>query len=303
MRVLITGAAGCLGQALLPVLLADSRITEIIAHDQRALSSTHPRLRTITGDIRDQTLARAAAEVDAIVHMAFIVIESQLGRERHNRALAKAINLGGIDTILGALRPTTRLIHLSSASVYGASAEPLTESSPLQPLAGFAYAQDKAEVEERLMAAEARGLTCLRLRPHIILGPHAQPFLRGLLRLPFYPILPKPAPLLQLVHELDVVAAIHTGLFCGATGAVNLASLDSLSFEGIQRLRHRVPVGVNPILARACARLAFRHLGIGPDPAWSAGLDRALVLDCTRAREVLAWRPRFPRIHDILSHL
>jgi len=270
-RVLVTGAAGCLGQALLPVLLADDRVTEIIAHDQRPLSYSHPRLRTITGDVRDPTLALAARAVDAVIHMAFVVIESQLGRQRRNRALAQAINLGGVSTILAALRPTTKLIHISSASVYGGSPHLLTESSPLQPLAGFAYAQDKAEVEERLMAAEADGLACLRLRPHIILGPHAQPFLRGLLRLPFYPKLPKPAPLLQLVHELDVVVAIQAGLFCEATGAVNLASQDSLSFEEMQRLRHRVVVGLNPALAQALARLAFRYLGIGPDPAWSGG--------------------------------
>ncbi len=303
MRVLVTGAAGCLGQALLPVLLADDRLTEIIAHDQRPLPDSHPRLRTITGDIREPALAQAVNAADAVIHMAFVVIESQLGRERHNRALAQAINLGGVNTILTALRPTTKLIHLSSASVYGGSAHLLTESSPLQPLAGFAYAQDKALVEKRLMAYEAQGLACLRLRPHIILGPHAQPFLRGLLRLPFYPKLPRPAPLLQLVHELDVVAAIQAGLFCGATGAVNLASQDSLSFEGMQRLRHRIVIGLNPTLAQASARFAFRYLGIGPDPAWGTGLDQSLVLDCTRAREVLAWQPRFPRIRDILNSL
>ncbi len=303
MRVLVTGAAGCLGQALLPVLLADDRLTLVIGHDQHPLPYSHPRLRTITSDIRDPALARAVETVDAVIHMTFIVIESQLGRERHNRALAQAINLGGVNTVLAALRPTTKLIHISSASVYGGSAHPLTESSPLQPLAGFAYAQDKVEVEKRLMAAEARGLACLRLRPHIILGPHAQPFLRGLLRLPFYPKLPKPTPLLQLVHEDDVVAAIQAGLFCQTTGAVNLASLDSLSFEGMQRLRHKVVVGLNPALAQASARFAFHYLGIGPNPAWSAGLDQSLVLDCTRAREALDWQPRFPRIRDILNSL
>lgn len=303
MRVLITGAAGCLGRALLPTLLADHRITAIIAHDQRGLSYDHPRLHAMKGDIRDPELADVVRTVDAVVHMAFVVIESHLGRERRNRGLAKAINLGGIEAILSALRPDAKLIHLSSASVYGASAQPLTESSPLRPLAGFAYAQDKAEVEKRLMAAEARGLMALRLRPHIILGPQAQPFLRGLLRLPVYPKLSPPGPLLQLVHEIDVAAAIQAGLFCDATGAVNLASADSLSFEGIQRLRHRFVIGLQPALAQASARFAFRHLGIGPDPAWSAGLDQPLVLDCTRARTVLGWQPRFPLIRDILMSL
>ena len=301
MRILVTGAAGCLGQVLIPALLADPRITSVIAHDLRALPLQHPRLRLLQGDIRDAAVAYAVKNVDAVIHMAFVVIESQLKRERGNRYLARAINLGGTETILGALRAPTKLIYLSSASVYGTSPYPLTESAALQPLPGFGYAQDKKDTEEQLIKAEANGLRCLRLRPHIILGPHAQPFLRGVLRLPFYPKLVHPAPKLQVVHEVDVVAAIQSGLFSDATGAVNLASDDSLSFEEMQKVRHRFPVGIHPALAKACAARAFRHLGIGPDPAWSAGLDRALVLDCARAHTLLSWRPRFPKIINILK--
>jgi len=302
MRVLITGAAGCLGQVLVPTLLADSRITMVIGHDIRTLPLKHPRLQFLQGDIRDPALGEAVRDADAVIHMAFVVIESQLGRERANRGLAHAINLGGINTILAALRTSTKLIHLSSASVYGTSPVPLTESAPLRPLPGFGYAHDKVQVEERLIKAEAQGLNCLRLRPHIILGPHAQPFLRGVLRLPFYPRLADPAPKLQVVHEQDVVAAILAGLFSDATGAINLASKDSLSFQEMQRACHWITIGVRPEIAKAWAAWAFRYLGIGPDPAWGAGLDQPLLLDCTRAHTLLKWQPRFPRVIDVLRH-
>ncbi|MHB8254763.1 MAG: NAD-dependent epimerase/dehydratase family protein [Acidiferrobacter sp.] len=302
MRVLVTGAAGCLGQVLVPILLTDPRITWVIAHDRRALPLTHPRLRVLQGDIRDPALGEVVAGVDAVVHMAFVVMENQLGRERGNRQLVQAMNLGGIKTILSTLSPATKLIHLSSASVYGTSPDPVTESAPLRPLAGFGYAEDKAHVEEQLIEAENSGLKCLRLRPHIILGPHAQPFLRGVLRLPFYPKLAHPAPQLQLVHEQDVVAAILAGLFSDVTGAINLACEDSLSFEDMQKLCHRVTLGVRPALAKACATLAFRHLNIGPDPAWSAALDQPLVLNCARARQLLNWKPRFPRARNVLTN-
>jgi nucleoside-diphosphate-sugar epimerase len=98
-----------------------------------------------------------------------------------------------------------------------------------------------------------------------------------------------------------VAVAIRAALFSPATDAINLACEDSLSFEGMQRSLHRFVLGVNPRLAQAAARWAFDALGIGPDPAWSAGLDRPLVLDTTRAREVLGWQPRFPRIADVLA--
>lgn len=301
MRVLITGAAGCLGQVLVPRLLGDVRVTEVIAHDQKPLRIDHPKLRVLRGDIRDTAVGQTARGVDAVVHMAFVVMEGHLGRERRNRALVQSINLGGTKALIDALDPRTRLVHLSSASVYGTSGEPLTEVAEMRPLAGFRYAEDKVLAEEAVMAAEKGGLSALRLRPHIILGAHAQPFLRGALRLPFYARLPPPAPPLQVVHEQDVAAAIMLALFSEATGPINLACEDQMSFEAMQRHLHRHTFAVRPQIAQTAARLAFHYLGIGPDPAWSTGLDRPLVLDCSRARTLLGWRPRFPKIRDILN--
>ena len=301
MRVLITGAAGCLGQVLVPMLLDDPRITELVVHDWRAIVGDHPKLKTLRGDIRDPALAHAIKHTHAVVHMAFVVIESDLGRERGNRVLARAINIDGTRAVVDALAPGARLIQLSSASVYGTSHEAITESAGLKPLPGFRYAEDKVLAEEVVIAAEREGLSAVRLRPHIILGPRAQPFLRTVLRLPFYPRLPPPAPPLQVVHEQDVATAIRAALFSPVTGAINLACEDSLSFEAMQRSLHRFVLGVNPGLAQAAARAAFHLFGIGPDPAWSAGLDRPLILDSGRARQALSWRPRFPRVADVLA--
>ncbi len=301
MHVLITGAAGCLGRVLVPLLLGDPRVTELTAHDLRPMAQRHPKLRVLCGDIRDPALGHAIAGADAVVHMAFVVIESHLRQERHNRILARAINRDGTRAVIDALSPETRLVHLSSASIYGTSEVPVGESAEPRPLPGFGYAEDKVLAEQAVAAAEAGGLRAMRLRPHIILGPHAQPFLRAVLRLPFYPRLSHPAPPLQVVHEQDVAAAIVAALFSEATGPVNLACEDQMSFEAMQRYLHRFALGVSPRIAQAAARWAFDIFGIGPDPAWSAGLDRPLVLDTTRAREVLGWRPRFPRTADVLA--
>ena len=300
MRVLVTGAAGCLGRVLIPELLRDPRITQLIAHDRRPVADRDSHLQILTGDVRDPALRTAIKTADAVVHMAFVVIEGHLRRDRHDRRLAHGINIDGTRAVLDALNPGARLIQLSSASVYGTSARALTESAPLAPLPGFRYAEDKAQAEELVMAAERGGLSALRLRPHIILGPHAQPFLRGTLRLPFYPKLPEPAPLLQIVHEHDVAAAIAAAIFSEATGALNLACADALSFQAMQKCVHGFAIGIDPKLARLAAKWAFRYAGIGPDPAWTAGLDRPLILDTTRARVLLGWRPRFARTTDVL---
>lgn len=303
MRVLITGAAGRLGRVLLPQLLADPRIKTVIAHDQHAIPLRHARLHIYQGDIRDPNLIPVIHTADAVVHMAFVVIESGLGVNRANRSLTHAININGTHHVLNACRPQTRLIHLSSASVYGSSHSALTETAPLKPLTGFAYAEDKAHVERMLDQATDHSLSILRLRPHIILGPQAQPFLRGILRLPFYPYAASSLPLLQVVHEYDVATAIQQALFTPLTGSLNLATEDAVSFADIQRLLHWWPIPIPASLMRWAARAAFEKLSIGPDPAWTNGLNQSLILNCNRAREELGWRPRYPRVADVLNGL
>ncbi|MDA8390840.1 MAG: NAD-dependent epimerase/dehydratase family protein [Gammaproteobacteria bacterium] len=304
MRVFVTGAAGCLGQVLLPALLADARVSTVTAHDLRWINPPHhPRLTLLAGDIRDSRWCVQAAPCDVLIHMAFVVIDSHLGARRRDRALAHAINIEGTKNAISAsLAGGARLIHISSASVYGGAARVVREDDPPHPLPGFGYAHDKQEAEALIDAAGAQGLNAIRLRPHIILGPRAQPFLRGLLRAPFYARL-APAPLLQLVHEDDVADAILLSLGAAVQGPVNLATCDALSFADMQRFCHAHPIGLPPRWARAAVRFAFYGLGLGPHPAWSDALDQSLVVDTQKARTQLHWRPRCPTVHSVLAHL
>ncbi len=48
-------------------------------------------------------------------------------------------------------------------------------------------------------------------------------------------------------------------------------------------------------LARALMRAA-RRFGAGTDPAWIEALRYNLVLDTTRARKQLGWRPRYDSV-------
>lgn len=73
MRILVTGATGKVGQALLPQLLDSTAHTdtEVIALCHQRLPPPHPRLEIVHGSIADRdTAARAIAGVDHVVHMA-----------------------------------------------------------------------------------------------------------------------------------------------------------------------------------------------------------------------------------------
>lgn len=309
MRVVVTGAAGRLAAVLLPRLLEDPRIEQVVGIDRRPLALQHAKLAPMRADVRTPGLTSALRGADALVHMAFVLMGGGLGRERHDRALVREINVEGSRRVFecAAAAGVPRLLFLSSAAVYGAWPDnpPLiTEAAPLRPNPGFAYGEDKAAVEHWLdgFTFAHPGLAVLRLRPHAILGPHAHPFLRLLLRQPFYPAVPGPAPLTQCLWETDVAEAIALALDRGGPGAYNLAAQPALSLRDMLARRGRWRIALPLPLAAALHRLAWRLTPAVGEPGWVGAMRHSLALDTTRARTELGWQPRYA-LEDCLARL
>lgn len=286
MNVFVTGSSSCLAQALLPVLCAHPEISGITGVDLKPPRFRHGKFLAWQMDIRDPRSLSMLAGNDALVHLAFVVL-----RGRMSARCMERINVAAGLALLKAARRAgvKRLVHVSSAAVYG-SGEALKESAPLNPLPGFLYALHKAELERRL---EAEIPDCVRLRPHVILGPNSQPLLKRLLNQPFFVPLPDPQPQLQCVHEDDVAQAILFSLLSDARGAFNLAADGSFSFREAVGQRHEVPFPVPHAFARLALSAAWRLTGWGGEPAWIEGIARTLTLDCKRAKELLGWAPRY----------
>lgn len=292
MRVFITGSSAHFAAALLPKLCRLPEVEEVRGIDLRPSHFSHPRFHASRHDVRDPGLAHLMAGCDALIHLAFVVLRGRTSeREMH------AINVAGTRHVFNTARRCgiRRLIHLSSAAVYGSGSH-LDESAPYDPLPGFLYARHKAQLEQWLENAFPE---CVRLRPHAILGPHAQPLLRRLLHMPFYLRLPEPHPRLQCVHEDDVAQAVLLALASDTRGPFNLAAADSFSFRDVIQRDGRFSAPLAPIVARAGVSAAWRLLGWGGEPGWVDGLSRTLLLDCTRARTQLGWRSA----HDASSAL
>ncbi len=286
MRIFITGSASHLAQALLPKLCAHAGIASVIGIDLQAARFAHPKFAHHIVDIRGDAVSTLMRGCDALVHLAFVVLRGKMdARTMHD------INVQGSRQIFASARAAgmQKLLHLSSAAVYG-SGEHLTESAPPRPLARFLYAQHKAEAETWM----ARDFPeAVRLRPHIILGPHCQPLLKQLLRQPCYIRLPEPQPRLQCVHEDDVAEAIVAGLMLPVHGPFNLAASGSYSFKEAISERHRRPLPLPFGLARLALKLARRATGFGGEAAWLDGIRHTLTLDSSRAHRELRWQPRF----------
>ncbi|NOD35342.1 MULTISPECIES: SDR family oxidoreductase [unclassified Ruegeria] len=152
-RILITGAAGMVGQALLPELEGH----EVFATDLRRPESLPEYVAFLPMDVTSDAPARVITKVkpDVIVHLASIVTPTP----KMGRAAAYAVDVEGTRTVVNAAiaNGVRRLVVTSSGAAYGYHADnriPLRERDPLRGNPEFPYSDHKRQVEELL--AEAR---------------------------------------------------------------------------------------------------------------------------------------------------
>ena len=294
MRVVVTGAAGRLARVVLPRLCEHPAIKRVTGIDRAAATYRHRRFVAHVADIADRTAHETLRGADALVNLAFVLL-----RGRMPLAAMTATNVDATKALLSAAANAgiPSIVHLSSAAVYGQGTD-LTEEAPLMPLARFAYAQHKADVDCFLAATLPQVAV---LRPTIVLGQNAQPLLKALLALPFFVRVPDPQPRLCVVHEDDVAAAVLLALDRRARGPFNLAAPSTFSVRDVVRGRHAWAPGVPPVFARAALEVAWRTTGWGGEPGWLDGAAASLTLDCTRARTLLGWRPRHEDCNAIIA--
>lgn len=286
MKVFVTGSSSSLAQALLPRLCERPDVERVTGVDLKPPRFIHTKFDALALDIRDPQLAQRMAGHNYLINMSFVVLRGHMPEAEMFDTNVKG-NLAVFHAARGA--GMQRLIHLSSAAVYGSGVH-LSEHVAPAPLPQFLYAQHKAHLE-KLLAIEYP--ECVRLRPHIILGSHAQPLLKQLLNQPCYVRLPSPHPRLQCVHEDDVVRAIMLCLERDVRGPFNLAVEDSFSFREAIKSRNRVNLPLPLPVARFGLNLAWKYTGWGGEPAWLDGLTKTLLINCRRAHTELGWRSRY----------
>ena len=298
MKLLVTGSASHVAQACLPVLLDDPRIKGITGIDLKASTISHTNFQEHIADIRSNDLAKYFVDIDAVIHLAFIVNNGLLGKQRFDRNYIRDVNVDGSQNIfqLAAEHRIKTLLHFSSAIVYGISADNpafIDESHPLKPVKNFYYSEDKVAVEQWLnqYETESPDTRIVRLRPHVILGEHTQPLVKTLLKRPMYFLFPDPQPLTQGVSEMDVANAMLKSLFSEARGSFNLATDQVASFHLIQKhLRdYALPIPYN--LAKHIHQLAWQYTGRYGDPGWLECMQYPLTIDNEKAKRELNWKP------------
>lgn len=170
MRALVTGSNGFVGRHLTRALAA--RGDEVVAFDLSADGSVDPKVRKVTGDLRDaRALSDACEGVQTVFHVASRVQTRRTGADE-----VREVNVGGTEKLLDACRAqrVQRLVYVSSASVVyaGRDIERGDETLPYPAHFHAPYAETKAIAERTVLEASGRGdvLTC-SIRPHIVFGP------------------------------------------------------------------------------------------------------------------------------------
>lgn len=312
MRIVITGASGNLGTAVLRRLSASPADGgtghELIGVVRRPPPVVAPyagirwhRIDLSAADATEQ-LVPVLAGADAVVHLAWGFQPS-----RDVDYLAR-LGVGGSAAVLSAATTAgvAHLVHMSSVGAYRAApGQPrVTESWPHDGMPTSPYSTHKAAAEAHLDQFEAGPsagtLTITRLRPGIVVQRAAG---SALLRygVPGYlparavgwlPVLPMDRRLrMPLIHADDVADAVARVLDRRAGGAFNLAGEPAINRGDIAAALGARAVQVPAGLLRSAVDLSWRAHLQQLDPGWVDLAFGVPLLDTTRARRELGWSP------------
>ncbi|HEX2118616.1 MAG TPA: NAD(P)-dependent oxidoreductase [Acidimicrobiales bacterium] len=159
--ILVTGGSGFIGRRLLSSLTADGRKVRALVRSDAAAKRLPDGVEAVRGDVGDvESLRRASAGAELVFHLAGSYREQ--GPELH------AAHVTGAANLLAALEAGTRLVYVSSTSVYGWDQTwPADHTSPPRPIAAYGRAKLAAE---QLVGAWSGGPTAIA-RPTITYGP------------------------------------------------------------------------------------------------------------------------------------
>jgi UDP-glucose 4-epimerase len=297
--VLVTGICGNLGRRVARRL---HRETRVVGLDRRKFIGKPKDVDHYPIDLRRHSVEDIfrAVPIDAVVHLG-VMHDPRGNSEEHH-----TWNVGGLSRLLeyASRHRVKKFVLLSSANVYGPrpdNAQFLKEDAPLLAAGAFSDMRDLVALDMLVQSFfwKAPEIETVILRPTHILGTvHNAP--SNYLRLKVAPTLLGFDPMLQTVHQDDVVGAIQLSLRPGIRGIFNLAGPPALRLSQILKKLNRPHVPIPHTLARFGVSRLWR-LRMTSFPAPELDFVRYVcMVDDVRAREVLGYEPAFD-LHATLN--
>lgn len=307
MRIVVTGATGNIGTSFVGACATDPDL-ELVGVARRVPDLDREPGRDPDGgiewaalDVVHDDLAPVVRGADVVVHLAWSI------QGRIPAVMARTNVDGSARVFAAAAAEGASIVHLSSIGAYSpgpapAGARPVDESWPTGGIAGSRYSQQKAQCERMLDQVEADfpALRVVRVRPALVLKPQAATeihdlFLGGALPRLLVPpgsfarVLAHIPLAMQVVHSADVGEALRLLLHHDLHGGLNLATDPVVGHAPKPR---RTLSGLRALTA------ALHAMRVVPaEPGWLDLAREVPVIDTTRARTELGWRPR----HDAFT--
>lgn len=272
MNILISGATGKVGSRLAKRLARRGHhIRALVRDSSRAAALLGNEIELVEGDLLNPaSLVLAVQGIDAVVHCAAL-FRGATPEQAH------AVNERGTQHLANAARHANveRFIFLSTGLTYGPSSVRLArEDDACNPV--DAYPVSKLAAEKMLLEFEGLDMRVVRLPfvygdgdPHI---QEAIPFMRG------FP----PGQRMSIAHHVDVAQAVWR-------------LLDARSPS------HRI----YNVVDDEAPELAALFAAVGQPPPDGTNAERAAafrtLLDGSRIREDLKFKPAFPRLEDAIK--
>ena len=306
MRIVVTGASGNVGSALLRRLTADGGY-DVLGLARRLPEGGPPfdaaEWRSVdltrSGSVAD--LQQAFRGADAVVHLAWGF------QPTHDPDYLEELGVGGTRRVLDAVAAVDvpHLVHMSSVGAYSPKRDdqPVDESWPTGGVPSSPYSRHKSAAERLLDAHEAAHPHRLvsRLRPGIVgqrnagsaLLRYALPAVVPAWAVGHVPVLPLDRGLtIPMVHADDVADAIARVLDGKVPGPFNLSAEPAVTTVAIAGVLGARSVHVPSAVVRAAMSAAW-HARLQPlDPGWLDLGFSVPLMDTSRATRELGWQAR-----------
>ncbi len=275
MSILVTGATGFLGSALVTELVKRKQAIRILARDEKkAYQKFGDTVTIIPGEITDaRQVQRAVDGVTCIYHLA--------GRLYHPSTLPEMyrhIHVEGTRILLAACQGQSqlqRIVHCSTTGVFGITGRtPASEDAPIAPTNPYEATKREGELLA-FKAYQEQGLPICVVRPGLVYGPgdlHLLGFFaaiqKGLFR-----VINGGKALLHPIYIDDIIAAL---LLCASSlpqpcGRESIKTRSASFAEGPYNIAGEQPVTIRE-LATAIAHALDKELPGGSIPLWLANL-------------------------------
>lgn len=291
-KILVTGATGFIGSVLTRQLVGAGASVRIFRRETSSLDllgSVADRVEHAVGDLTcARSLYGAMKGVGRIYHVA-----AEVSFEAGNLERLRRVNVDGTANVVNAALEASvgRLVHTSSADVFGLPADPdemIDESTPWRGGSQrSAYARSKRRAELEVRRGIAEGLDAVIVNPSLVFGvgrPNTNTRrIVDAVRSGWVRAVPPGRK--NVVDVRDVAAGIRAAMARGETGRRYLLGSENLSWRAIgERLaeafdvappRHTIP----PALLTAGALLAE---GVATLTRTRPPLTRSMVQAATR---------------------